>query len=199
MTGTGFFWILLACALFGLLHSVLASLTVKAAAARLMGETAYQRFYRLFFSLAGGLTTLLLLALAAWLPDRLIYTIPLPWRYLTLLLQAASVLTLLYAVMQTGALRFIGIQQVVEGSPSAAEKLVVNGLYRRVRHPIYTASFVLLWLVPVMTWNILALNLGLSIYMVIGSIFEERKLVEQFGTAYENYRRHTGRLLPGRK
>jgi protein-S-isoprenylcysteine O-methyltransferase Ste14 len=50
---------------------------------------------------------------------------------------------------------------------------------------------------PFMTWNLLALNLGLSAYMLIGTIFEEQKLVAQFGSAYEQYRRQTPRILPG--
>ena len=33
--------------------------------------------------------------------------------------------------------------------------------------------------------------------MWIGSIFEERKLVDQFGEAYVEYRRRTPRIIPG--
>jgi protein-S-isoprenylcysteine O-methyltransferase Ste14 len=54
----------------------------------------------------------------------------------------------------------------------------------------------LLWLMPMMTWNILALNLSLSAYLVIGAILEERKLVQQFGAAYEAYRSRTPFLIP---
>ncbi len=48
-----------------------------------------------------------------------------------------------------------------------------------------------------MTWNLLALYLGLSAYLLIGSIFEERKLVQQFGKEYVEYRRRTPRIVPG--
>jgi protein-S-isoprenylcysteine O-methyltransferase Ste14 len=198
MTGTGFFWIILACALFGALHSWLASSSLKAAVARRVGQPAYNRYYRLFFAVMGTVTTLPLLVLAAWLPDRPIYTFPAPWRYLAWLIQAAAAVMMLYAVSQTGALRFIGVRQIFDhGSPHAApEKLVRDGLYRWVRHPIYTALFIFLWLTPVMTWNTLALNLGLTAYMLVGSIFEEQKLVSQFGKEYEDYRRRTPRLFP---
>lgn len=198
MTGTGFFWILLACALFGALHSGLASPWAKATAARLVGQAAYNRYYRLFFAVMGAVTTLPLLALAAWLPDQSIYTFPAPWRYLAWLIQAAAAVMMLYAVSQTGALRFIGVRQLFEhDSPHAApEKLVRDGLYRWVRHPIYTALFIFLWLTPVMTWNTLALNLGLTAYMLVGSVFEEQKLLSQFGQEYEDYRRRTPRLFP---
>jgi protein-S-isoprenylcysteine O-methyltransferase Ste14 len=73
---------------------------------------------------------------------------------------------------------------------------VVRGLYRWVRHPLYTAGLVLIWLTPVMTLNIFSLNLGLTIYLVVGALIEERKLVREYGEAYEEYRKRTPMLIP---
>jgi methanethiol S-methyltransferase len=203
MQNTGFFWILFACALYGLAHSILASNTVKDRAGRLLGQSSYRRFYRLFFALAGFVTALPLFALVPLLPDQTLYRIPPPWLPFTLTIQSLAGLALLVGVLQTGALAFIGIRQLLEPANShlslAPEKLVVGGLYRWVRHPLYTASFIVLWLTPVMTMNLLALNLGLSLYMLIGTIFEEQKLVQQFGAAYIEYRRRTPRMIPGIK
>ncbi len=201
MAGTGFFWILVAGAGYGVFHSILASRRVKAWAARLVGPAAYQRYYRLFFVGMALLTVLPVLILIPLLPDQTIYAIPAPWVFLTLALQAVAVVALLVGVMQTGAMNFLGIQQlfIPAHSTPATNKLVVHGLYRWVRHPLYTASFVLLWLTPVMTWNVLALNLSFSAYLLIGTIFEEQKLVDQFGEAYRAYRRKTPRILPGLK
>jgi len=56
-----------------------------------------------------------------------------------------------------------------------------------------------IWLMPVMTWNILAFDLGVSLYMLIGSIFEERKLVAQFGQEYIQYRSKTPHIIPRTK
>jgi methanethiol S-methyltransferase len=200
---TGFLWILLACAVYGAIHSVLAANGTKAWVKRTFGEQAYGRFYRLFFSLMGGVTFLPLLALAALLPDRQIYAIPAPWSVLAVLLQVAAITAIGMGVLQTGGMRFIGIEQVLHYMPQKSapipEKLVTGGLYRLVRHPLYTFSFVLLWLNPLMSWNILALNIGLSAYMLVGSVFEERKLVEQFGQAYVEYQKNTPRIVPGIK
>ena len=198
MAGTGFWWILAACAAYGVLHSVLAANGFKRRVARIIGQAAYDRYYRLLFALMGTLTALPLLALAGLLPDREIYRIPAPWVYLTLLAQALAAAALLITVIQTGAMRFIGFEQALApGAAAARDRLVISGFYRYVRHPLYTTSFIILWLMPVMTWNLLALVIGLSAYMLIGTIFEERKLVEQFGAAYEEYRRRTPRIVPG--
>lgn len=198
MGSTGFGWILLACAVYGVLHSWLASHQAKGIAARLFGGRAYHRFYRIFFSAAGALTALPLLVMVILLPDKTLYTIPIPWVYGTLLLQAAAVVGLLVGVLQTGALSFLGIKQAMAGNADhpPQEDLVIRGLYRWVRHPLYTMSLLFIWLTPVMSWNILALNLGLTAYLLVGSIFEERKLVQQFGKAYEEYRNRTPRIIP---
>ncbi len=199
MGSTGFGWIFLACTAYGVLHSWLASNQVKGMAARVFGGRAYRRFYRLFFSVTGALTALPLLILVVLLPDQTLYAIPAPWAYGTLLMQGLAVVVLLVGVLQTGALSFVGLRQALSGDTvsQAHERLVTGGLYRWVRHPLYTASLLLIWLVPVMTWNILALNLGLTAYLLVGSIFEERKLVQQFGKAYEEYRSRTPRIVPG--
>ncbi len=195
MAATGFWWVLLSVILYGILHSILAANPIKARLERWIGKAHYQRFYRLFFAITGGVTFLPSLALAALLPDQVIYIIPTPWKYLTLLVQLAALGGLAAGVLQTGALAFLGIAQAF--SIPAPEKLLTSGLYRWVRHPLYTCALLFLWLAPIMTWNLLALNLGVTAYLWIGSIFEERKLAAQFGQEYEEYRRRTPRIIPG--
>ncbi len=199
--GTGFLFILLACVVYGVIHSLLASTTVKAFAARQVGHGAYLRGYRLFFVLVAVVTTLAVLVLVPLLPDRVIYRIPAPWLYVSSVVQGLALVALLIGLLQTGALSFLGLKQLVEPHPGGAspEKLVVDGLYRWVRHPLYTAALLLLWLTPLMTWNLLALNLGFSAYLLIGTIYEERKLVETFGEVYVQYRKRTPRIIPGLK
>jgi protein-S-isoprenylcysteine O-methyltransferase Ste14 len=77
--------------------------------------------------------------------------------------------------------------------------LVTDGFYRYVRHPLYTAGLVIIWLIPIMTWNLLALIIGLTAYIFFGIYFEERKLLQEFGESYREYRQHTPMLIPGLK
>ena len=81
-------------------------------------------------------------------------------------------------------------------SPEPPTRLTTDGLYRHVRHPLYSAGFVFLWLTPVMTSTLLALFACLSLYLYIGSVFEEQRLVAEFGPAYQDYRRRVPRLVP---
>lgn len=186
---------LLAVALYGALHSLLASRWAKAGARRGLGPSA-ERFYRLAYNLIGGLTLLPVLALPARFPGVLIYQARWPWTGLMLAIQATALLAILAGVIQTGAASFLGLQQLLQAEPSGPGRLQVTGLYRWVRHPLYTAGLVFLWFSPVMTTSLLALFAGLSIYLYVGSRFEERRLIDEFGDAYRDYRRCVPRLIP---
>jgi protein-S-isoprenylcysteine O-methyltransferase Ste14 len=74
--------------------------------------------------------------------------------------------------------------------------MVTGGLYRWVRHPLYTAGLAFIWLTPIMTSNLLALNIGLTLYLILGAIYEERKLVREFGERYTRYQERVPMLIP---
>ena len=200
MNQTAFWWILLAWALYGALHSLLASLWAKGLAERWLGERVVGRYYRLFYNLVGTVTLLPLLALVVLSNDLEISRIAFPWLALTLLIEGLAGLGLLAGVLQTGVLRFIGLAQITGAADfGGPPKLEVRGLYRYVRHPLYLFGLLILWLLPLMTWNILAFNLGATAYILVGIQFEERKLLKEFGPAYADYQRQVPMLIPWTK
>jgi protein-S-isoprenylcysteine O-methyltransferase Ste14 len=180
--------------LYGLVHSFLASLWFKERIHAWLGDVA-SRWYRLAYNLFAVISLLPVLALPAVLPDRRLYVIPSPWLYLSIAGQLLAGVALAAGLLQTGVWSFLGLRQLVEGEEKPSE-LVVKGLYRYVRHPLYTAGLVLIWLMPVMTVNILSLNVGLSLYLVAGAYFEERKLKREFGEAYKRYQARTPMFIP---
>ena len=188
--------ILLAVALWGGVHSLLASQRAKDLAAHWLGSLA-GRGYRLEYNLFSAFSFLPVLALALFLPDRRLYSIPFPWVLLTAAIQAVAVLVILAGLRQTGLLAFLGLRQMLGSQIESQSPIIVHGLYRWVRHPLYTAGLVFIWLLPVKTLNVLVLNFGLSAYLVIGALFEERRLVREFGEAYLRYRAQTPMLIPG--
>lgn len=193
MASGSFLILLAALGVYGVVHSIAASLRLKALARRSFGRRA-TRYYRLGFSLFGFASFLPVLALLVLLPDETIYRVPWPWAAGMLGVQGSGLLLFLWTLMATDVWAFLGLRQIT--TDRDPERLVVDGPYRFVRHPMYTASLLFLWFVPLMTWNLLALNLGVSAYFIIGGIFEEQKLLKQFGTAYAAYRAHTPMLLP---
>lgn len=189
-------FILLAVALYGIVHTILASKSAKALAQRWLGASA-GRGYRLAYNLFAVVSLLPVLALPVLLPDRPLYRIPPPWLYLTLSVQGLALLALLVGLWQTGVWSFLGLEQLLRPAEGSGSRLVVRGLYRWVRHPLYTAGLVFIWFTPLMTVNLLALYAGLTLYLVIGAYFEERKLLREFGAAYGEYQRRTPMLIPG--
>ena len=192
------FWILLlALAVYGVVHSLAASRRAKAAARRLFGPAA-DRWYRLAFSLFGGLSFLPVLFLFAWLPDRVLYVVPYPYIFLMLAVQALGGMFFLWALAVIDLGAFLGLRQLAGSRDAEMERLTTSGPYQLVRHPLYTASLLVLWFMPVMSVNLLAFNLGVTAYFVIGGYFEEQKLLQQFGQAYAVYRDETPMLIPVR-
>jgi protein-S-isoprenylcysteine O-methyltransferase Ste14 len=189
--------ILLACAVWGVVHSWLASLQAKELARKLLGESMMERIYRLAYNGFSVISFLPVIALPALLPDLLLYRIPLPWVLLTFAIQGLAALAIFIGIMQTGPLDFAGFRQLFRLPDDRPSDLVIHGLYRYVRHPLYSAGIVFLWLSPQMSVNLAALFFGLSVYLVIGAKFEERKLVHQYGQAYLDYRSSTPMLIPG--
>lgn len=187
--------VLIAVGVYGLLHSLLASEVGKRYFRSIFGGNV-DRFYRLGFNILAVLTFLPVLGLLAILPDRQLYRIPSPWLFLMLAGQGFAIVALLIGLLQTGAGHFLGLRQILSPTPTAPPKLNASGLYRYVRHPLYSAGLLFIWLTPLLTMNLLALNLALTVYIVVGAYFEERRLVTEFGEAYIEYRQHTPMLLP---
>lgn len=187
---------LTAVAVYGAFHSLLASPPAKAAARRWLG-TPGTRLYRLAYNLIATVTLLPVLAVPAADPGSTLYRLEPPWLLAALAGQLSALLLLAIGLLQSDVWHFLGLRQLVESEPGEPPALMVKGLYRWVRHPLYTAGLIFLWLTPLMTTSLLALNLGLSLYILIGSVFEERRLLAEFGPAYADYQQHVPRLIPG--
>jgi len=187
--------IIIVVLLYGVVHSLLATLKVKDMVRRYIGISA-DRTYRLFYNLIALLTFLPVLVLQVILPDERLYSIPFPWVLLTTVIQVLAIITLFLGLLQTGLWSFLGIKQLFLLSQEPQTELVVHGLYRRVRHPLYTAGLLFIWFSPVMTHNTLAITIGLSIYLIFGALVEERKLIREYGAKYLQYQEHTPMLVP---
>ena len=71
-----------------------------------------------------------------------------------------------------------------------------NWLFERVRHPLYMALLICLWVTPHMTIGHVMFAAGMSAYIALGIRWEERDLVARFGQDYRDYRARTPALMP---
>lgn len=102
----------------------------------------------------------------------------------------ASWLALFYSIRLTG----MGFQSgftpwwaFVRNRPSPRRPLVTTGAYQYLRHPIYLSFVGLLWFAPSMTADRFLLASLWSIYVYIGSVMKDRRLVFFLGDRYRAY------------
>lgn len=79
-------------------------------------------------------------------------------------------------------------------------RLITTGVYRTIRHPMYTAIFLFVIAQALLLPNWLAgpsgmVAFGLMYALRVGP--EERMMIEAFGDEYRDYMRRTKRLIPG--
>jgi protein-S-isoprenylcysteine O-methyltransferase Ste14 len=138
------------------------------------------------------------LAPVAWLmwkmPDRALYSIPAPWSMFMWGVQTVAAILLALTLLQTNPLQFAGLSQILGRAEGSG--LVSTGFYGIVRHPLYLLGLIFLWFAPHMSINQLAVSLALTAYLFIGALFEERRLEQEFGESYRQYRERTPMMFP---
>lgn len=186
-----FLWIV-----FCALHSLLAASGLKKKLSLRMG-TGF-RHYRLFYTLFA------FISLAGVLYYQLDIT---PW---LLFVRTQAVEIAGYILSGCGlVLMLICIKKYFAGlsgirslySESAPQPLLITGVHRFMRHPLYMGTFAFIWglflLFPYA--SLLIANTIITLYTLLGIELEEAKLVDEFGEDYRRYRETVPKLLPFRR
>jgi len=77
--------------------------------------------------------------------------------------------------------------------------LITNGVYKRIRHPMYSAIWILFLAQPLLIHNWVAgfgAVVSFAIMYVCRVPYEEQMMRDQFGAEYYEYCKQTGRLWP---
>ncbi len=78
-------------------------------------------------------------------------------------------------------------------------EIIKHGIYRRIRHPMYSAIWLFSIAQALLLNNWLA---GWSVVLAFAFMYflrtpnEEKMMIDHFGSAYEDYMKETGRLFP---
>lgn len=156
-------------------------------------------WYPVFFSAISFVTVLPLAALLAIFPGRLLYVIPAPWFWLFIFAQIVVGISSLRAFLDAPHRFLIRAQLAGPQSPDPFA-LAIRGIYCHIRDPFLLSGFLLIWLTPFLTENLLAVYLLITVYLFLGSLHWESRLAHQFGEAYLAYKSKVPRMIPrGRK
>ncbi|AKB81124.1 hypothetical protein MSBR3_0546 [Methanosarcina barkeri 3] len=180
---------------FAVIHSLTASLPFKRLLMRGLGSRI-DRLYLPAYSLIAILTILPLIYLLYKNPGRILYRIPSPWRWLMVGGQLIAALIAPRA-FRDAPHRFKIRSQLSALQTPEAGSLNIRGIYRWIRDPFLLSGLVLIWLTPIMTVNLLIIYLLTTIYLFLGSLHWETRLVAQFGDEYREYQKRVHRIIPG--
>lgn len=179
------------------LHSFLISIRFTNFLTRLLKN--YYAFFRLFYVLLSLVLLIWLIGYTDNLDEETILIYSPLWTVVRYIFLFGSLLIFFWAFFFSyDPLHFFGIRQIMElvhpdKAPSGTLKK--NGLLGVVRHPMYLALIVFLWSTTFTLMDIVV-NFILTVYVIIGTVLEEKKLLLEFGSAYENYKREVPMLIP---
>lgn len=182
---------------FGLAHSLLARQDIQDRLYPLFGA-----WYRLAYNVFALTHFAGVIAVGHWAIGHS-GTLGLPgWAQLLLwMLHGAGWIILLSAGRGYDLGRFSGLTQIrlarAGQAPQEQEPLHLDGFHRWIRHPLYAGAYLILWGAAQTPLGVATALWG-SIYLVIGTYFEERKLLRIYGAAYADYKRQVPAVVPWR-
>lgn len=188
--------------LFVLVHSITASRSVKLAVAH--SFPGFMPWYRLSYNLL-SLATLYFFCSYSPKNGYTLYDLPTPLDLIFASIQFGSVLGLAWTFKSISGSEFMGFSQIIRSRRNEYRALEdldekytlrIEGPYKFSRHPIYLFSIIFLLFRPQIHLDYLIMIILFIAYFFIGSIFEEKKLVKQFGEEYIRYQKTTGRIFP---
>jgi protein-S-isoprenylcysteine O-methyltransferase Ste14 len=152
------------------------------------------------YTVASGVVLLVLVV--AWQESsKLLLDVTGPMRWVLRGLVFAAVGVFVSAVRSLGHFDAFGVNAALAGAggtAAAPEPLTVRGAYRWVRHPLYLTMLMVLWSFPTLTLDRLLFNASWTVWVVFGTMLEERDLAAAFGDPYRNYQSRVPMLIPWR-
>ena len=188
-------------ALYGFIHSVVASEKVKVYFKKIFGKLI--AFYRLMYNVFALVGLYFIWELAPH-PSLQIYKLPPPYDYLVLIPQFISLVGMIWCFKYICFKEFVGLNQVDrylrnEYSDKDLDEnytLRIEGPYKYSRHPIYFFSIIFLMFRAEMSLFYLTMFISFTSYFYIGSYYEEKKMVRLFGDDYRGYQKKVPRIFP---
>ena len=178
------------------LHSAMISETATGFLRRRLGDAF--RFYRLFFNLVAIGLLIPLVSYSTSLRQEAMFRWTGPWLAVRYALVAVGVLLFVSGGRHYSLRQFIGISQLrgtSTGGLAAGGGIDSSGILGVIRHPWYTGLVLLLWAEDVDGTRLVTAGV-LTVYIFVGTLLEERKLVHEFGDAYRRYQGRVSMFLP---
>ncbi|MCJ7493681.1 MAG: isoprenylcysteine carboxylmethyltransferase family protein [Deltaproteobacteria bacterium] len=152
------------------------------------------------YAIASGIALLVLMVL--WQKSAPTLTVPRGvFRWLFYIAYLLSFAGFIWGARALGVFDPYGLRPILgrlRGTKPRRMLFVIKGPYRWVRHPLYLFMIFMIWSCPDLTGDRLLFNGLWTVWIVIGSIHEERDLALEFGDVYREYQRRVPMFFPRR-
>ncbi|MFC1837058.1 methyltransferase family protein [Thermodesulfobacteriota bacterium] len=156
-------------------------------------------YYRLAFNAFSLVTLIPVVIYQQQIPAHLLFAWTGLWGMLNYGMYFASFL-LFYGGYRAFDMQYVvGIKQVREmreGRKDEEMDFSTSGILEYVRHPWYSGAIVFVWAFGVISDVSLVTKIILTVYIIIGTFLEERKLIHEIGEPYRAYRKRVPMLIP---
>ena len=160
----------------------------------------YYAFYRLFYTIISFVLLVPLIMYSVQSDQNIIIHYPMALNLVRIALIFGSIVMVLWVFFfNYDPLTFLGIRQILntnkKNNSNLKGEIKKSGLLGLMRHPMYFAVIIFLWCHTFKMVDIVV-NAILTIYVIIGTLLEERKLVLEFGEAYKQYQKEVPMIFP---
>ena len=173
--------------IFGVLHTLMASTTVKSKINLSIIS------FRIIYNVIAGILFLLVLLFTPGITQIIVDAVLNETElFLFIILAIIGSIITFFGFVQWDLSGFIGLR-------SEKETLITNGSYSFSRHPVYTGIIIILLSILALEVSEVTISylVGIGGYFLVGSFFEEQKL-ENILDGYNEYKMNVGRFMPVR-
>ena len=181
------------------IHSGMISIRATDLLKRRLG--GHYRFYRVSYNLVAVVTIVPVMLYAQSLKEHVLFRWDGFLIAFQVLLLVLGGLLFLAGARHYDMLHLLGLRQISTGAShgvlSESGKLDTSGILGVIRHPWYLGAIMLVWGdYRSLTAATLVTNVILTVYLVVGTILEEGKLIRELGEEYREYQRQVPMLFP---
>ena len=182
--------------LFFLQHSILVRKSVKQSLSNLIPD----EFYSVFYSNTSAAALIIMTVFWQAVPQTIAAADGVYYWMLRVLF-IISIAGFYWGVKSLGSFDPFGtkkIRYLIYKKELKPLPMTVKGAYRWIRHPLYFFMTLMIWSYPELTIDRMLFNAAFTIWIIIGTMMEERDLVSCFGDQYRKYQAKVPMIIPYR-
>ncbi len=181
---------------FFAVHSIMASTLLKKKVDAL--HPVLKSYYRIFFNLISAALLFPIVNVFSHLPLEYIFIATTYYQVVGIILSLAGFYIIIDSFKNYNIGEFIGTFQLKNHHEFHPSQLIRSGWNGIVRHPLYFGGILLAigMFIISPTIKLGLTNLLIFCYLYIGTIWEEKKLILEFGDDYRRYKAEVSMLLP---